>query len=93
MAEIDQETLIQLHAGLEVVKTQQSEINRRLTRIEGKVEANMVAPRRVVALEEWREKEETPTEWGLYVYQAMLWAVGITVVGAIGKLFGVEVAW
>jgi hypothetical protein len=84
---------MKLYAGIEVVRSQQSEITRRLGKLEERIEKFMVDPARVEDLESWRVEVEAPTPWKAYVMQAMMWGVGITILAAVGRLVGVEVAW
>ena len=84
---------LKLYAGIEVLKTQQSEINRRLTKLEDRLEANLIDPTRVVELEDWRDELSKPTPWRDYVVQAIMWGVGITFLAAVGRFLGLEVVW
>lgn len=84
---------MKLYAGIEVLKSQQGEISRRINKIEDRLEKSLLDPSRVDDLETWREEQSQPTPWRDYVVQAIMWGIGITVLAALGKLVGVEVVW
>lgn len=87
---ISTDLLLKLHAGLEVLKAMQSEINRRL----GKLEAAMEAEERARAAEVAMEIEDAKApKWKEWFWQAVFWSVGITAAVTVGRLFGVEVSW
>jgi len=75
--------MLQLHAGLEVVKSRQSEINRRLGKLEEAVEALAKAD---------EETAKGPMKWLEWFWQAVMYAVGITLAVTVGRLFGLEVS-
>lgn len=89
----DRELDMRLFAGLEVLKSQQTEINRRIGILERRIESSFVEPKRVEALEEWREEATAPTPLGSYVMQAIGWGVGITILATLGAAFGLEMKW
>lgn len=84
---------MRLYAGIEVLKAQQSEANRRLNKMETLLETNLVDPARVARLEEWQAEQSAPTPWKDHLLQAFMWGIGITVLVGVGKIFGVEVQW
>mgnify|MGYP001075415669 CR=1 FL=1 len=86
MAPGDEDLLRQLYAGLEVVKSQQTEINRRL----GNVEADQVSR---AELEDIEAELEDSKGWWTWVIQQAGYIVMATILLAIGKLIGLEVAW
>lgn len=79
----DPELVLRVFAGLEVLKSQQSEINRRLGLLDKAVED----------LELQDQEQAKGPAWMSQVWSAIWWAVGITIVFAIGNFLGVEVVW
>lgn len=85
---------MQLFAGLEVVKSQQSEINRRLGKLEKVIEEKLVDPSRVAELEGWREESsDTRRDWYTWGAQLVGSAILITLLSYIGSKFGVDLKW
>ena len=74
---VPMDLLLELHSGLEVLKSRQTEINRRIGLLEGSLE----------------EDKESGSRWHDWFWQAVWWAIGITVVVAVGRFFGVEVVF
>jgi hypothetical protein len=86
----DEEFFRKLYAGLEVVKSQQSEINRRLGLIEKTLEDDIAPLSRVVALEDQSTRRSNWVEEGLrLVAQALV----LTLAWWIASKFGVELRW
>lgn len=85
---------MQLYAGLEVVKSQQSEINRRLGKIERVIEEKLVDPARVTELETWRDDASSArrgwVQWGLQIVGS---ALLITLMSFVGSTLGVDLKW
>lgn len=77
----DQQLLRELYAGLEVVKSVQSEINRRLGLIEKKLD------------EEEDAADASFSEWLKWIVQTIGQIVLVTVVVGLGAKFGVEIKW
>lgn len=77
----DQQLLRELYAGLEVVKSAQSEINRRLGLIEKKLD------------EEEDAADASFSEWFKWIVQTLGQIVLVTVVVGLGAKFGVEIKW
>ena len=95
---IPQSLLLKLHSGLEVVKSQQTSINQRIGRIDKVLDRGLVLKDDLKDLEERIEVLESEnrkrgTKWRDWLGQAVFWALGISLVGVIGKYLGVEVAW
>jgi len=89
------ELILKFHSGLEVLKAQQSEINRRIGRIEKAVDEDFI---KVSALEpllsrlgELEDENDQRGSWKDYIIQAILWAVGITIAASVATYFGLEV--
>lgn len=70
-----------LHAGVEVLKSQQSEINRRL----GLIEASLK--------EDEAEAEESRVSWKTWMLQTVGQVVIVTALVALGNAIGVELKW
>ena len=77
----NEQLLMTLHTGLAVVKTQQTEINRRLGKIEERLE------------KEDDEADQKRDGWWSWVMQTIGQIVLVTVIVSLGKLMGIEVAW
>ncbi|MCC5780527.1 hypothetical protein H7H48_15810 [Nitratireductor sp. B36] len=77
----NEQLLRELHAGLAVVKSQQTEINRRLGKIEESLEK---------ADEEAEEKRD---DWWAWVLQTIGQVILVTVLVTLGKAFGLELSW
>jgi uncharacterized protein with gpF-like domain len=81
MAREDEALLRELHAGLAVLKSQQSEINRRLGLIE-------------TALDEAdQEEDEKRDGWWTWFMQTVGQVLLVSLLVALGKVFGLEVSW
>lgn len=78
---LDAEMILKLFAGLEVLKSQQSEINRRLGLLDKAVED----------LELQDQEAAKGPDWMKQIWSAVLWVIGITLAVAVGRFFGVEV--
>ena len=89
MAPGDEALLRELFAGLEVVKSQQSEINRRLGLIENKMDAQ-VSPEDLVDIKAELEERKG---WRTWLIQSVGYIVVATLAVAIGNKLGVTVAW
>lgn len=79
-----------LHSGLEVIKSQQREIDRRVAAIERKIEERLIDPRRVEAMETYIKETQEGDGWKAYLWQAIDWVVGVTIAVTVLKFFGVE---
>lgn len=91
MAQTDEAALLrELYAGLATVRTQQTEINRRLGNIEEKLEDDLVDPARVTRIEEDMAERKGWTTW---VLQIVGQVILVTALVAAGKVIGVEVSW
>ena len=89
MAPGDEDLLRQLYAGLEVLKSQQSEINRRI----GIVESHTGSLVSKEDIEDIRAALEERKGWRTWVIQSVGYIVVATILVAIGKTIGLEVAW
>lgn len=89
MAPGDEELLRQLYAGLEVLKSQQSEINRRIGIVESQV-ASLVSKE---DLEDVRQVLEERKGWRNWLVQSVGYIIVATLAVAIGKSIGLDVAW
>lgn len=89
----DRELELRLYSGVEVLRSQQSEINRRIGALERKIEVALVDPQRIVDMEGQLMDLTKPVAWKEYVFQAVGWGIGITLLVTIAGLFGVEVKW
>lgn len=84
---------MQLHAGMEVLKSQQSEINRRIGVIERQIDG-IIEPERILALEKWMDEQQNgKTKWSDWFWQAIVWVGAITLAVAVGNFIGVELKW
>lgn len=77
----DESLLRDLYAGIEVLKSQQTEINRRLGLIEKKLE------------EEEDAADESRVSWKTWALQTVGQVLMVTALVAIGKAIGVEFSW
>lgn len=84
---IDMDLILKLHAGLEVLKSRQSEINRRITVLETGIET---VEQGITSL---KTGDGGKPEWMQWVWQGVAWAIGITVAVTVGRMFGVEVSF
>lgn len=85
----DDALLRELHSGLSVVQSQQSEINRRIGNIETEMK-NLVDPSRVAQIEaELADKKS----WRTWFVQSVSGVVIVTLLVALGKAIGVDVSW
>lgn len=99
--EVPNSLVIDIYAGLEVLKSQQTEINRRIGKIERTLDDDFVAPeeirmmhQKVRELEVWHnEQREARPAWQGWFWQAVFWVAGITVASAIATFLGFEVKW
>jgi hypothetical protein len=89
MAPGDEDLLRQLYAGLEVLKSQQSEINRRI----GIVETHTGSLVSKEDLEDIKAALEERKGWRNWILQSVGYIVVATLAVAIGKTIGLEVAW
>jgi hypothetical protein len=81
MATSEEQLLRELHAGVAVLRSQQSEINRRLGKIEESLEEDDAA------------EDEKRSAWWSWVLQITGQVVLVTGLVYVGKLIGLEVAW
>lgn len=79
-----------LFAGLEVLKSQQSEINRRLGILETRVEEALAVKDQLDGIETAMADRKG---WRTWLLQTIGSVILITVLAALGSLFGVEVKW
>ncbi|UIY29192.1 hypothetical protein LZK73_21910 [Neorhizobium galegae] len=77
----DERLLRDLYAGIEVLKSQQTEINRRLGLIEKKLEDDENA------------EDESRTSWKTWIFQTVGQVLLVSGVVAIGKIIGLELIW
>lgn len=85
----DEALLRELHTGLAVVQSQQSEINRRIGNIETEMK-NLVDPSRVAQIEaELADKKS----WRTWFVQSVSGVVIVTLLVTLGKAIGVDVSW
>lgn len=77
----DESLLRDLYAGIEVLKVQQSEINRRLGLIEKKLEEDEAAA------------DDSRSGWKTWTLQTIGGVLLISLVAGIGKSLGVELSW
>lgn len=89
MAPGDEALLRELFAGLEVVKSQQSEINRRLGIIETKMDAQVSQE----DIEGIQAELEERKGWRTWLIQSVGYIVVATLAVTIGNKLGVTVAW
>ncbi|RWI06821.1 MAG: hypothetical protein EOQ89_03570 [Mesorhizobium sp.] len=89
MAQGDEALLRELHAGLAVTQSQQTEINRRLGNIERKLENDLVDPDRVASIESDLADRKS---WWTWIIQTVGSVVAITLLTLLGKAIGVDVA-
>lgn len=80
---IDVDLLLNLHSGLEVLKSRQTEINRRIGALETGFESIEEALK--------ESDKEKGHKWLDWFWQGVIWAVAITVAVTVGRLFGVEI--
>lgn len=92
--DLDADLKMKLFAGLEVVKSQQSEINRRLGKLEKAIEERLVDPARVQELEDWREEvSDKRGEWFTWAVQIIGGIILYTLMSWIGSGLGVDLKW
>ncbi|WP_266031240.1 hypothetical protein [Brucella intermedia] len=77
----DEELLREIYARLEVLRSQQSEINRRLGRVEKRLEDDEEA-----------EDSQRSEFWG-FVKQTIVGVCIISFLVFIGKQLGIEISW
>jgi hypothetical protein len=70
-----------LHAGVEVLKSQQSEINRRLGLIEKKLQ------------DDDAEADESRVNWKTWALQTIGQVLVVTALVALGNTIGVDLKW
>lgn len=85
---------LELYAGLKVVQSQQSEINRRIGVIERILEERIVDPTRVADLEAWRdETSDSRRDWVTWGMQTTGSVILTTVLVLLGGKLGIAMAW
>lgn len=85
---------LELYAGLKVVQSQQTEINRRIGDIERTLKEKMIDPERVLELEQWREGSSDQRRGAfLFVLQIVGQVVLVTALVWLGSKLGVDVKW
>lgn len=85
-------SLYDIFAGVRVLQSQQTEINRRLGIIEKRQEQLHVDQKTLEELEERIEGLSAGGDkWRDWFWQAVMWVVGVTVAGAVAAYFGLEV--
>jgi len=77
----DEGLLRDLYAGIEVLKSQQSEINRRLGLIEKKLEDDEAA------------EDEKSGGWKTFLLQTVSQVLIVSLVLGLGKAVGLEMSW
>jgi len=77
----DEQFLRELHAGLEVVKSQQREVNRRLGLIERKLD------------EEEDQESQQRYEWKSWVLQTVGQVLIVSLLVGLGKTLGLSIEW
>lgn len=77
----DESLLRDLYAGIEVLKSQQAEINRRLGLIEKKLE------------DDEAEADESRVNWKTWALQTVGQVVMVTALVALGNTIGVDLKW
>lgn len=99
VAEVNQDILLKVIVGLEVVKNQQAEVYRRIGHLETSLNENWVDQRSLQDLErrirELEEQDEKPSGyWPTYkeYFWGAIWTLAGTIVAAaVLKYFGVEI--
>lgn len=92
--DLDADLKMKLFAGLEVVKSQQTEINRRLGKLEKTIEERLVDPARVQELEDWREEtSDKKSDWVNWAIQIVGSIAIYTVLSLLGANLGVDLKW
>lgn len=85
---------LELYAGLRVVQSQQSEINRRIGNIEKTLEERIVDPARVAELEGWREESSyARRDWLTWGLQILGSAALLTLLSWLSGQLGVDLKW
>lgn len=84
----------ELQADLRVIQERQSEINKRVGRIEKLIEERLIDPARIAALEAEREEEEDSTrEWVKFGLQTLFGIALTTLAVWMGSKWGITIAW
>jgi hypothetical protein len=91
--------VLEIFGKVEVVRSQQTEINRRVGIIEKRLNAERTLSDRVSVLEasvasvkeDVAEDDGTKDQWWNWFWQAVVWAAGITVAAVVASYFGIEV--
>ena len=94
MAEISDEFLAKIAAGVEVAKTQSTELNRRTGQLEADIRQIIATLMPQVTSLEMRVADlETPPSWLDYAKPALVWVAVISISAFVGQQLGVNVQW